>query len=1139
LYFKFLRQVNDRSILPLGNKDRIMASKKVVGKASTKTVKQKGASENNYSESDGEDEINFVASRPAAYTLLDLNDGADDAPDSEDSGSVKEAVEVGRKKGQKAAKKKNKQKQKKVEKEDNLDDLVAYIENDAISSKKPAGKKQKKKLKKAQVDEDIDLLLAELEQEEKGGSVPTANKQEETKVESVAIGADVGQADVDKAVGAVGKRAKAKAKRKQKLSESKETVDNKAEVKTTAAAAAPSQLIDENKDVPKVNQEANVQPSPTEIKLDDAVSTVAESETKNVKKKKKGKDEKENKEKKKRTPADLIKQALKKRQEEEERIRQLELEEEKRIAELERQREEKERLEREKKERKKREKKEKIEKLKKEGKYMTAEQKQKLQRQRERIEMLKQQGVNVPEMKQDVQTDGVKTTMKRPVYADRKRVKKEKPTITEVSQPKEDFPQQKVRSREVSEKDDVIESWDLLDSERARLSSNDEVKMSEFSKDPSTESETSAVSDQQQAVLEREKSAESAVVVSHQRQISESQRSDSLSVDMEMEQGYRSPVICVLGHVDTGKTKILDKIRHTHVQDSEAGGITQQIGATFVPREALVEQTKMVKGFDGESLQLPGLLIIDTPGHESFSNLRSRGSSLCDIAVLVVDIMHGLEMQTIESINLLKQRKTPCVVALNKVDRLYDWKACPNKDIRAALKAQQRNAQIEFNERVRETVLQFAQQGLNVALFWENPDQEEYISLVPTSAHTGDGMGNLMQAIIGYCQSKLMDRLLFQPTLQCTVLEVKVIAGLGTTIDVILVNGYLRVGNTIVVAGSEGPIVTQIRELLMPHPLRELRVKNNYLHNKVVKAAQGVKIVAKDLEKALAGLPLLLAKKESEIEELKEELSNSLKKILQAVKLSERGVYVQASTLGSLEALLEFLRAQKIPYFGVNIGPVHKRDVVKVSTMLEHDPQWAVILAFDVKVDRDAQQMADELEVKIFQADIIYHLQDAFLKYREELKQKKRQEFEHLAIFPCKLRVLPQHMYKTRDPIICGVVVEAGILKVGVPLCVPSKEKRKFISHSLQFIYLGNVSSIEQNHKQLQSVRKNAEVCIKIENTTGEAPKMFGRHFTEQDMLVSRISRETIDVCKQYFREDLQKADWQLMVELKKVFEIL
>ncbi|CDW55238.1 eukaryotic translation initiation factor 5B, partial [Trichuris trichiura] len=678
-------------------------------------------------------------------------------------------------------------------------------------------------------------------------------------------------------------------------------------------------------------------------------------------------------------------------------------------------------------------------------------------------------------------------------------------------------------AKEESSGEDVVDSWDQIEVSRRSVSKDEPAKTNDV---PTIQKSQSC--DSEQSIKSADESVLTLKVFVFSRiTVPICQNSfQSTSVDLSYEEGsLRSPVICVLGHVDTGKTKILDKIRRTNVQDSEAGGITQQIGATFVPQETLKAQAKMVP----EVFLTLHRFAFPVYIFSTLSNLRSRGSSLCDLAVLVVDIMHSLEPQTIESINLLKQRKTPCVVALNKVDRLYDWKGNPNKDIRQTLKLQQSNATIEFRERVREVIGHFAEQGLNAILFWENKDLDDYISLVPTSAHTGDGMGNLMAAIVHFCQTKLSKRLEFKPALQCTVLEVKQISGLGTTIDVILVNGFLRVGDTIVVAGSEGPIVSQIRELLMPHPLRELRVKNPYLHNKVVRGAQGVKVVAKDLEKALAGLPLLVAKSEDEVEELKEEISNALKHVLQSVKLSERGVYVQASTLGSLEALLEFLRAQKIPYFGINVGPVHKRDVMKASAMLERDSHLAVILAFDVKIERDAQLLADELGVRIFQADIIYHLEDAFLKYREELRQKKRQEFAHLAIFPCKLRILPQHVYKSRDPIIVGVSVEDGILKVGVPLCVPSKEN----------LFIGTVASIEQNHKELQSVRKGSEVCIKIENTTGEAPKMYGRHFDYQDFLVSRISRETIDVCKEYFREDLQKSDWQLVVELKKVFEIL
>lgn len=331
----------------------------------------------------------------------------------------------------------------------------------------------------------------------------------------------------------------------------------------------------------------------------------------------------------------------------------------------------------------------------------------------------------------------------------------------------------------------------------------------------------------------------------------------------------RAAVVCVLGHVDTGKTKILDKLRRTNVQDGEAGGITQQIGATNVPVDAIKENTKHVKGATEMDYKVPGLLIIDTPGHESFSNLRNRGSSLCDIAILVVDIMHGLEPQTIESLNLLKSRKTPFVVALNKIDRLYDWQTMQRKDVRDILKAQSQNTQNEFDKRTKEVILQFNEQGLNAALFYENNDPRTYVSLVPTSAITGEGMGNLLMLIVQFSQQHLAKRLAYSEALQATVLEVKAIQGLGTTIDAILVNGKLREGDTMIIAGTEGPIVTQIRALLMPHPMKELRVKNNYIEQKEVRGAQGVKIAAKELEKAVAGLNLQIAQEPDEVDYFK------------------------------------------------------------------------------------------------------------------------------------------------------------------------------------------------------------------------------------------------------------------------------
>ncbi|QQP32267.1 Uncharacterized protein FKW44_024265, partial [Caligus rogercresseyi] len=476
---------------------------------------------------------------------------------------------------------------------------------------------------------------------------------------------------------------------------------------------------------------------------------------------------------------------------------------------------------------------------------------------------------------------------------------------------------------------------------------------------------------------------------------------------------------------------------------------------------------------------LPGLLIIDTPGHESFSNLRDRGSSLCDIAILVVDIMHNLEPQTIESINLLKKKKTPFVVALNKVDRIYEWKSNRHKDIQDVLESQSSSTKLEFQKRAKEVITALAEQGLNAALFWENPDSKSYLNIVPTSAHSGEGMGNLMWLLVSLSQTMLAKRLSLSDELQATVLEVKAIPGLGTTIDIVLVNGKLREGSTIVVAGTDGPIVTQVKALLTPSKMQDLRVKVSYHEHKEIGAAQGVKISAKELEKAIAGLNLLEAQHPDEVEVCKDEIQSSLDKALNAIRLKQEGVFVQASTLGSLEALLEFLKASKIPYAGVKIGPIVKRDVMKASVMLEREPKYTIILAFDVKIERDAQEMADSMGVKIFQADIIYHLFDRFTAYQEEIKREKKEQHKHIAVFPCKLKILPNFVFNSRDPIVAGFTIEAGIVKPGTPLCVPSRDR----------LDIGIISSIQCNHKEVDSARKGDEVCLKIEPIPGESPK--------------------------------------------------
>lgn len=661
--------------------------------------------------------------------------------------------------------------------------------------------------------------------------------------------------------------------------------------------------------------------------------------------------------------------------------------------------------------------------------------------------------------------------------------------------------------------------------------------------------------------------------------------SSSLVLDGKGEsfEELRSPIICVLGHVDTGKTKLLDKLRETHIQEGEAGGITQQIGATFFPREAI--EAKMgglqpTRGISNQSevmhsssnpetlpqVRIPGLVVIDTPGHASFANLRSRGSSLCHLAILVVDILHGLEPQTIESIQLLRARKTPFVVALNKIDRIYGWNSLPGRPWVEVLAAQRPRvsssgpgrsvndsaSMAEFNERVDRIKLAFATQAsLNAELFTSNSDTRGTVSLVPLSAMTGEGIPDLLRLIVDLTQTRLISRLIFKSSepFSGSVLEVKAIEGLGHVIDAIVTQGSLSEGDRVVIGGISGAICTQVRSLLTPEPMRESRVKSvrPYLAHTTVKACIGVRIVAQELEKTLPGSRIIRVVDDCQIESAMRELDGEMAEIItRFTDKASVGVSVQASTLGSLEALLSFLADSEIPVAAASIGTIFKRDVLSASVILDkysgmnnEATDYAVILAFDVRVDREAQELAEDLGIKIFQADIIYHLFDAFKAHRNQLVEQRKREMAPQAVFPCILKIEPRCVFNKRSPIILGVQVVEGILRIGTPLAALVEEGGDHQSSSSP-VKLGRVTSIELNHRPIEKVRRGEpSVAIKIEPLSSEPPRMVGRHFAETDSLISVISRSSIDILKNTFREEMTSEDWQLVRRLKPHFGIL
>ncbi|KAL0287663.1 UNVERIFIED_CONTAM: Eukaryotic translation initiation factor 5B [Sesamum calycinum] len=869
--------------------------------------------------------------------------------------------------------------------DDDAEDSKTTKTSEDVADTSKNKKKKKKGGKAGQEDDDLDKILAEL------GGAPTVSNDAAPvvppPVKKVQNQPEMEEAAGDKEAEEEGPVESVASKKKKKKKEK--------EKEKKAAAAAPAVEEKQEEIKSETNNKAPGKKVPKHVReMQEKLARLKEAE-----------------EKKKREEEEKL------RKEEEERRRQEELE---RLA------EEKKRL-------KKEREKEKLLKKKQEGKLLTGKQKEEARRSTcQRPLYQKKKSKPQAQSNGAATSDNVESTSSKEIQqeiaseldsVEAKNVEEvesssaqDKPEVTDSVE--ENGVNEEQEEEEEEEEDDDDEEWDAKSWDDADL------------KLPAGSTEKAApvmpLTSENVEVRKKSSEVEGADNKNNKVPVNQDKKNKKETVNPPVQNGQnlRSPICCIMGHVDTGKTKLLDCIRGTNVQEGEAGGITQQIGATYFPAENIRERTKELKA--DAKLNVPGLLVIDTPGHESFTNLRSRGSGLCDIAILV--------------------------------DRLYGWKTCRNAPITKAMKQQSKDVQIEFNMRLTQVITQFKEQGLNTELYYKNKEMGETFSIVPTSAISGEGIPDLLLLLVQWTQKTMVKRLTYSDEVQCTVLEVKVIEGHGTTIDVVLVNGVLHEGDQIVVCGLQGPIVTTIRALLTPHPMKELRVKGAYLHHKEIKAAQGIKITAQGLEHAIAGTSLYVVGPHDDLEDIKEAAMEDMKSVMSRIDKSGEGVYVQASTLGSLEALLEFLKSPAV--------------------------------TIPVSVTPEARELADELGVKIFIADIIYHLFDQFKAYIDNLKEEKKKEAADEAVFPCVLKIIPNCVFNKKDPIVLGVDILEGIAKVGTPICVPQRE----------FIEIGRIASIENNHKPVDYAKKGQKVAIKY----GEAAIAFKG--AELDLVITSLT---------------------------------
>lgn len=569
----------------------------------------------------------------------------------------------------------------------------------------------------------------------------------------------------------------------------------------------------------------------------------------------------------------------------------------------------------------------------------------------------------------------------------------------------------------------------------------------------------------------------------------------------------RQPIVSVLGHVDHGKTTLLDYIRGSNVASRESGAITQHIGATEIPIDAIYNVCGDL--LKGKKFSLPGLLFIDTPGHHAFTTLRARGGSLADLAVLIVDITEGFKPQTYESINILKQYKTPFIIAANKIDKIIGWEKI-NDVAKIRIEKQRPIAKNMFEENIYEMIGALFENDIQADLYFKIKDFRKTAAIVPISSKTGEGVPELLMTIVGLAQRFLEDKLHTERgPAKGSILEVKEEVGLGTTIDTIIYSGTIKNDDKIVIGTKGEPIVTSIKALLKPKPLDEIRDPRERFDNvKEVHAASGIKISSPDLENVIPGAPLRVV--QDNLGEIIDEIKSQTKI---DIELDEQGIIIKADTIGSLEALIKESREKGIEIRKAEIGNISKRDIVEADATL--DPLNKLIFAFNVKLLSEAKEELTKTDITVFNEDVIYTIMENYGEWIErkkaELERERRKDYIH----PGMIKILPEYIFRVSHPAIVGVRVMAGRVKNEMKLM---KDDGRSI---------GRIKGIQSENRSVDEAVQGEEVAISIDGVT------VGRQIKGGDILYTDIPESDAKKLREMDVLNIDEKD-----VLNKIFEV-